>query len=354
MVEFPSDRQPDQWNRLPRKSKIKQGFKFIFASLPNAIMVEDCSALMRFYRKLQKMKIKDYRRYLLSRVEILLSLFREIRILDMNAAAYELYEAKDKKSFIAHFGKTLTRKNIRALVDEFLALVKADPSFRGEFRFKTLAGRWRDIRLRFSIPKETEKSLDCVIFSLEDITEQKKLEKYLKKIVQLDGLTGLLNHHAVVQRLDQEISRAKRHHLNLSCLMMDVDHFKWVNDHLGHQKGDQMIKQAAQIIRNNIRRSDIAGRYGGDEFLVILPETKPQDAVVAALRIQKYFQQGMIRYLRQDQIQNALSIGISGFPEKGIHDARSMIKLADQSMYLAKRSGGNRILHPKMISQRGR
>ena len=324
----------------------------IFQALPVAALLEDCSSLKKTFRKLQRSKIKNMAAQLRKNPELLKQAFREIRILAANRKALEVYGVKKAQEIPENFRRSLTGKNLKALLDEFAALIGRVPDYRGIFNYKTPTGRSCEVLVKFSILPDCEKTLARVLFTLEDVTEQRKAERYLRKIAQLDGLTGLLNPKAVEERLEQELSRAMRHKLDFSCLMIDVDHFKYVNDHFGHQKGDQMIRHVAQIIRENVRRSDIIGRWGGDEFLVILPETKPQNAVIAALRIQKYFQLGMTLYLRQDQIKNALSIGISGYPDKEIKRAKDMVAIADKIMYKAKVSGGDRILHPAMISQR--
>ncbi len=324
----------------------------IFQSLPVAALVEDCSSLKRLYQKLQRSKEGNVLAQLRGNPALVKQAFCGISILAANKKALELYGVKRPAEILDRFRRSMSRKNLKTLLEEFQALMDRNADYQGLLELRTPAGRACEVLVKFAILPGHEKTLNRVVVTLEDVTEQKQAERHLRKMAQLDGLTGLLNHKAVKERLDQELTRAKRHKLDLSCLMIDVDHFKYVNDRFGHQKGDQMIRHMARIIRENVRRSDIIGRYGGDEFLVILPETKPQNSVIVALRIQKYFQLAMTKYLRQDQIKNALSIGISGYPDKEIETAKDMIAMADKIMYKAKVSGGDRILHPRMISQR--
>ena len=326
--------------------------KSIFQDLPVAVILKDCSSIRKLEAKLQAAGIKNLSLYLNKNLTELKQTFGAIRTLGANRKALELFGVKGTNQIAVQWQRSFQGKNLKSLVDEFVALVGEDKDYCGVFSYRSPSGRKREVRVRFSVPSGAGKNLSRVMFTLEDVTDQKKTELYLKKLAQLDGLTGLLNRKAIDERVEQELSRAKRYRLDLSCLMIDVDHFKYVNDHFGHQKGDQMIRHVAQIIRENVRRTDIIGRYGGDEFLIILPETKPQNAVIAALRIQKYFMLGMTRYLRRDQVRSALSIGISGFPEKGVETAKDMVALADKIMYKAKISGGDRILHPGMMSQR--
>src|SRR6185503_10581854 len=111
----------------------------------------------------------------------------------------------------------------------------------------------------------------------------------LKRLAQTDGLTSVLNHGTIRERLEEEFMRARRYKLDLSILMIDMDKFKQINDERGHQKGDLVLRQTANLIKENLREVDLVGRYGGDEFMAILPETSPQNARYAAERIRALF-----------------------------------------------------------------
>ncbi len=323
-----------------------------FERSPVASLLVEYSPLQELLTQIQKAKIQNAREYLINHPAALLESFVSCRILAANASAYALSGTNSLAKMTSWYQQFYALKFFQEMLSEFLAIMIDGAPATEEYKLKLARAKVGDVQKQVGVLfKGKGRSLTTVI-TLFDITQQKKLEKYLRKMAQVDSLTGLWNHEAIEERLEQEISRAKRHGQELSCLMIDVDHFKWVNDQFGHQKGDQMIQHAAKIIKQNVRRSDVVGRYGGDEFLVILPETKPEQAVVAALRIQKYFQLGMTQYLRQDQIHNALSIGICGFPEKGISTSRDLIAKADEVMYKAKKSGGDRILHPRMRSLR--
>ena len=163
-------------------------------------------------------------------------------------------------------------------------------------------------------------------------------------MAQLDGLTRLLNQREISRRLEEEMTRAKRYGLDLSCLMIDVDHFKIVNDKYGHQRGDQVLKKVATFLKESIRKSDVIGRYGGDEFLMVFPQTNSTNAKVAANRIRRIFAEKMRRFQKRLPIQNTLSIGISSVPAKGIKNYRDLINQADKALYLAKASGRDTVV----------
>src|SRR3989344_7749780 len=115
-------------------------------------------------------------------------------------------------------------------------------------------------------------------------------------------------------------------------MMIDVDHFKVINDAYGHQKGDQIIRRVAAALKKSIRQVDVIGRYGGDEFFIILPETKAQNAKTAAARIQNIFATKGFIIRANTAVKVALSIGISGFPANNVKEAKDLITRSDNAM----------------------
>jgi diguanylate cyclase (GGDEF)-like protein len=169
----------------------------------------------------------------------------------------------------------------------------------------------------------------------------------------LDRLTGVHNREYFMKRLVQEIERSNRYKLPLSLLMIDIDNFKRVNDTLGHQQGDAVLRIIARLIRKAIRVIDLVARYGGEEFVVMLPETGSVDdpthllgAVVVAERIRAIIEeefQGL-----QSPLDLTVSVGVSlrRFPEDRTSDHRDLIRLADEQLYRAKTSGKNKVCSP--------
>ena len=155
-----------------------------------------------------------------------------------------------------------------------------------------------------------------------DITPWKELERQLRRRSQLDGLTKLYNHNTINRCLEEELIRAKRYGLSLSCIMIDLDHFKIVDDKFGHQRGDNVLKKVAKMIKDCFRKADIVGRYGGDEFLVILPETKTENAKIAAKRIHRIFEEKILKYQQLMSFHISLSMGIAGYPSKKVKRPR--------------------------------
>lgn len=158
-----------------------------------------------------------------------------------------------------------------------------------------------------------------------------------------DSLTGLLNRRYLEERLGEELERSKRHRFPMSFLMIDIDNFKEYNDRNGHQAGDVALEVTAQCLKSALRSEDVASRYGGEEFSVLLPQTSLSEAHVIAERIRRRVERTSFEH-REDQPGGAVtvSIGISSFAPK-VDSPESIIGAADQALYLAKSRGKNRI-----------
>lgn len=160
----------------------------------------------------------------------------------------------------------------------------------------------------------------------------------LAKLSAIDFLTGLFNHRYFQERLKAEFLRAQRHQLSLSLLLLDLDRFKEVNDLYGHAVGDQVLKEVCRRVRDHVRASDIAARYGGDEFAIILPETDLEGARTVAAKLQS----GVCREPVSASgilIPVSLSIGGAAFPTDGIASREKLFHAADQALYRVKHQG---------------
>jgi diguanylate cyclase (GGDEF)-like protein len=163
-----------------------------------------------------------------------------------------------------------------------------------------------------------------------------------------DPLTELHNRRYLDRRLKEELSRASRYHQPLSCLFIDADHFKCINDNYGHQAGDSVLRELATRIRSQLRASDVATRYGGEEFALLLPQTNISEALLLAERIRQEVAQSPMQLDDGQSLALTVSIGVSEtlpmlgkshHQEVGEH----LLASADQALYLAKANGRNRI-----------
>jgi diguanylate cyclase (GGDEF)-like protein len=170
--------------------------------------------------------------------------------------------------------------------------------------------------------------------------ENARLYEDARKLADRDPLTSFYNHRYLHERLGEEIVRSQRAKRPLSMLMLDLDDFKLVNDTFGHLFGDRVLTWVAELIRSTLRASDIAARYGGDEFALILPETDAADACIAAERILDAFRDHPFVDEQRGSVPMAVSIGVATFPSDG-RTATDLIAAADSALYAIKRAGGH-------------
>ena len=193
-----------------------------------------------------------------------------------------------------------------------------------------------------------------LILAAQLALEIKKIELYQKgqELAVMDGLTKLLVRRHFMDRYTEEIERSKRHNLKLSFFMIDIDHFKSYNDMYGHLSGDMVLEETAEILKNSLRRVDLVGRYGGEEFVVVLPQTDKENAVRVAERIRWATDNHIFRaYDKSSRV--TISIGVATFPADA-RKAETLIEKADQALYVAKRKGRNRVEAYQSEKQKGK
>jgi diguanylate cyclase (GGDEF)-like protein/PAS domain S-box-containing protein len=227
-----------------------------------------------------------------------------------------------------------------------------------EYKYIKKDGTYINAEVNGTILREKSSEPFGYVFVTRDITERKKVQEALKRsrdeiekvnseliksnsLLQeqsiRDGLTNLYNHRFIMELLDQEISKSVRDNNRLCLMMLDIDYFKRVNDNFGHQTGDQVLNMVSGLIQINVRESDYVGRYGGEEFLVLLPDTGLEAAFEIAENIRRSVQDC-------DFTRNHLNITISiGLTEYRSDDTKVFMKRADTLLYKAKENGRNRI-----------
>jgi diguanylate cyclase (GGDEF)-like protein len=163
----------------------------------------------------------------------------------------------------------------------------------------------------------------------------------------VDELTGIFNRRHFFILAEKEFERAMRYHRPLAVIMLDIDHFKLVNDTYGHQVGDQVLQSVAKICSRLIRKVDFLGRYGGEEFTILLPETKGQHAFNAAERLRKAVASSGVE-TPQGRVTVTVSVGVSTIEEGKGTSLESLLDLADRALFTAKQDGRNRVhlFHP--------
>ncbi|MFP4082196.1 MAG: diguanylate cyclase [Candidatus Aminicenantes bacterium] len=173
--------------------------------------------------------------------------------------------------------------------------------------------------------------------------ELKEVNKKLKVLALTDDLTGLFNHSAVVERFKNELERAMRQKEPISLIMADLDHFKKINDKYGHLVGDQVLKETGRFIKDSFRSYDVTGRYGGEEFLIVMPNTRQKQAKNASERLRKKFKNNPLKF-EGKEIKVSISIGLTtSMPHKDHLDAETLMKQSDSALYNAKQKGRDRV-----------
>lgn len=157
-----------------------------------------------------------------------------------------------------------------------------------------------------------------------------------------DSLTGLFNRHFMEIALDRELARCARRKGSLAVLMIDVDHFKTFNDRFSHAAGDTVLKEVSRVLQETIRNEDVACRYGGEEFTIILPETTAEAALHKAEKLRQSVEKLQTRLENSLYTEVTISIGVAIFPEEGITSA-ALLRSADAALYSAKHAGRNRV-----------
>ena len=184
-------------------------------------------------------------------------------------------------------------------------------------------------------------AIDAALDKWTQLRQARADREELERLANFDPLTGLYNRQAILGKLHELINRAKRYKEDFSLSMLDIDHFKRVNDCYGHLTGDEALEKIAALICRNIRDTDIAGRYGGEEFIIILPLADLSSAMVVAERVRNIIANAEMKDPAGNVFTITVSQGLSRW-EPG-EDAQSLISRADEALYKAKENGRNRV-----------
>jgi len=231
--------------------------------------------------------------------------------------------------------------------------VNARTLFEVEYRLRRHDGEYRHVSVRGVPVIERDSTVREWVGVCSDITERKRHEEQLAaanaRIVEVlraqairDSLTGLFNRQYLDETLEREIRRSRRIRAPLSVVMLDIDHFKIFNDTYGHAAGDEVLKLLGKLLRKTVRASDVACRYGGEEFVVVLLDTDLAAALPSIERICSEIKRRHCIYQGQTLPGISVSAGIAQYPVHG-NSAETLLRAADEAMYAAKNAGRDRI-----------
>jgi len=260
-------------------------------------------------------------------------------------SGYELEEVKGKDWFEVFLPKEIREKTREV----FLSAIN-DIQTKGNINaIITKDGREIWIAWFDKTIKDADGNIEGLLSTGVDVTESRRSEaqrdKFNKKLEQLalkDSHTGLFNHRYLEEALEINFSRAERESALLSVIMMDLDYFKSINDVYGHMFGDLVLKQFAKVLTKTIRPYDIAIRYGGEEFIIISPDTGRGGALILACRLLDKIQLHNFGN-KKHSIKLKLSLAVATYPEDNVRNGMELVDLADHVLNKAKESGGNRV-----------
>jgi len=193
------------------------------------------------------------------------------------------------------------------------------------------------------LKENTEDILHLISNRVSHVLANATLHRDTKLLALTDGLTGLLNHRAFHDRLNQEYERFRRYGSHLSLIVADFDDLKKFNDNYGHPVGDEVLRMVGEILRETSRETDILARYGGDEFVILLPQTNAQNAMNMGERIRKKIHDHVFE-INDTKLRSSITMGIATVPHSGINSPQDFLEYADRALYEAKRAGKNRIV----------
>ena len=170
----------------------------------------------------------------------------------------------------------------------------------------------------------------------------KQQQDKLREMATRDSLTGLFNHALLIELFEKEMAKHQRTDKGISFVMIDIDYFKRVNDTYGHQTGDDVLRELGKLLTSSLRKGDIIGRYGGEEFGIVLPETSEENALILCERLRKYVETQPI-FTDNGPVSITVSIGLAAKEPGRQITSTEMIKWADDALYQAKQNGRNKV-----------
>jgi len=239
----------------------------------------------------------------------------------------------------AAFKKIVLPEYEASLELAMLALIERGIPYNFEFRIRTVdTGEIKEVQSS----AEFDPDRRTVFGVIRDVTEQKRIEHELEYLAQVDPLTGVFSRRHFMALTERELANAARYNTPLSVLMLDIDYFKQVNDTYGHQVGDQALQQLGRILRGLLREVDIAGRYGGEEFAIVLPKTGLIQAFEVAERLRRTIEFGEIPLEHGVPLKITVSIGVTAFRD-ATENIDGLLARADKALYDAKHQGRNQV-----------
>ncbi|MCK9356724.1 MAG: PAS domain S-box protein [Dehalococcoidia bacterium] len=223
----------------------------------------------------------------------------------------------------------------------FLRRMAAEGRVQDEVRYKKKDGTVFDCERTVVARKDEQGRTIAYQGIFRNVSQRKRDRAELERLARFDALTGAFNRRSILEKLDEWVRHVRRYKGHLSVVMLDIDHFKLVNDRHGHQVGDHVLADTATLLQRSVRQTDFVGRYGGEEFLIILPRTDAAGATVMAQRTRAIVQGTTMHDAEGGMLGITASLGVAEWGDEDDEDA--LIRRADAALYRAKAAGRNRV-----------
>ncbi len=192
------------------------------------------------------------------------------------------------------------------------------------------------------IEEELQTRIDIHLRARQYVIQLEEMNEKLEYLAVRDGLTGLFNRRYFNEMFEKQLQQANRYSMDLSCILLDIDHFKLVNDRLGHLFGDYVLVELSRLMKGSIRKADILARYGGEEFVVLLPNTNIKNAIEVAEKLRVTCEKAPMQH-NEVNTKITISAGVASLGGHDIDKPEKLLDLADISLYTAKKQGRNQV-----------
>lgn len=320
-------------------------FRSLYDHAPVALWEQDWSAVRAALDALEQAGVRDLGAHFQANPDALQRLAGLVRIIDANGAALAQVRANedDQRRGALGLAQNFDDSALPRFGDALLALAGGAHLYECESSFVRLDGAARQNELSLLVMPGHADSLDFVMVSSLDITERKRMNAELLQLATTDFLTGLPNRRHFMASLENEHARLQRELASCaSVLMLDIDHFKRVNDEYGHAVGDAVLRHLGALMCQALRKVDVPGRVGGEEFAILLPGTDLAAAAVFAERLRRRVAESALTTDGGIVITVTVSIGMAAMAGTDA-DCDAVLARADEALYRAKRGGRNRI-----------
>ncbi len=341
-----------------RKDSEKR-FRELFEDSPISVWEEDFSLLKKKLAAIRATGVADLRLYMVEHPQFIIECASLIHVLDVNKASVKLFEAKSKQQLLGVSSRLIPDVAKTMFVEELVAMWEGRTEFEMEGINHTLAGRRMYVNVRWTIPPDYLKTWSRVLVLVTDITPRKtaemeraKLFDELQQMAIVDSLTGVYNRRYFLAMAQNEVELAKKYGNAVACIMIDLDLFKKVNDEFGHSFGDKVLGAVALEIKKSLRKVDILCRYGGDEFMILLPDVEAANAIKTAERIRERIAAKAFD-VDEKVIELSASMGLAQLSQNA-NDLDAILTQADVALYDAKSKGRNRVVLWSKALQRTR